>query len=602
VITSAVRSRFIRVSAVLALVVSSSVLAASATAEAATPLFLISPTSFDFGAQPLNTSSKQQVVTITNASGAPIVMSGAGGGAGIFGGSQDCQGLTIADGASCHMYYQFTPTALGAVTGSTGGNWNGQTFSFHFTGVGTPRFSISPTSFDFGDVTVGTTSPQQVVTITNLGSTAITMSGAGGGAGQFGGSQDCQGLSIAAHKSCHMYYQFHPTAVGAATGSTGGNWNGQTFAFTFTGNATPPLTGDFVPLRPTRVLDTRNGTGYFGAKPTAGQTIMLFMGPVPVDAAAADLTVIATSESANGSVRVWACGAPKPTGPSLTFRKAVTISTHVNAALGTSGSVCLQPSAGTHLVADLDGYYPSTSNYHPTTSPRLLDTRNHTGYTGSKPTAGKTIQLKVTGGSVPSNAAAVALDVTATQEAASGGLTVWPCGGSAPLSQALSYHTGHSVVLLVVSKVGSGGKVCIRTSKASHVVADLRGWYAGGASFTAVRPQRLVDTRNHTGSTGGKPAAGHTTIVKITGVGAANIPSGARAVVLDVTATQEAGLGQLTLYACGSAVPLTALVDYVTNATITNLAVAKIGTSGRVCLRTSASAHLVVDLVGWYGA
>ena len=312
-ITSAVRSRCIRMSIALALVVASSVVAASATAQAATPLFLISPTSFDFGAQPLNSPSAQQVVTITNVSGAPIVMSGAGGGAGQFGGSQDCQGLTIADGASCHMYYQFTPTALGAATGSTGGNWNGQTFSFHFTGIGTPRFGISPTSFDFGDVPVGTTSPQQLVTITNLGSTAITMSGAGGGAGQFGGSQDCQGLSIAAHASCHMYYAFHPTTIGAATGSTGGNWNGQTFAFTFTGNGTAPATGDYVPLPPTRVLDTRNGTGYFGPKPRAGKTITLLLVAAPFPPTRSPLT---SRSPPRRRLRTGRCGSGRAGRPS----------------------------------------------------------------------------------------------------------------------------------------------------------------------------------------------------------------------------------------------------------------------------------------------
>jgi hypothetical protein len=280
----------------------------------------------------------------------------------------------------------------------------------------------------------------------------------------------------------------------------------------------------------------------------------------------------------------------------------VTVSTHVNAALGTSGTVCLQGSAGTHVFADVDGYYPGTSGYHPTASTTLLDTRSHKGYSGNKPVAGKTIVLKVTGGSVPSNASAIALDVMATQEAAAGDLTVWSCTGSRPLAQSLSYQSGRTVVGLVVSKIGTGGKICIRTSKASHVVAYLRGWYADGSSFTAVRPQRLVDTRTHTGSTGGKPGAGHTTAVKVTGVGTAHVPSDARAVVLDVTATQEAKSGRLTLYACGSAVPLTTVGYFVTNSTVTTLAVGAIGTGGRVCLRTSASTHLVVDLVGWYGA
>ena len=72
--------------------------------------------------------------------------------------------------------------------------------------------------------------------------------------------------------------------------------------------------------------------------------------------------------------------------------------------------------------------------------------------------------------------------------------------------------------------------------------------------------------------------------------------------VLDLTATQEAKSGHLTLYACGSAVPITTVGYFVANASVTNLAVVKIGTNGRVCLRTSASTHLMVDLVGWYGA
>jgi hypothetical protein len=197
--------------------------------------FRISPTAFDFGSVPVGSPSPVQQLTITNISGAALVMSGAGGGAGQFGGSQDCQGRTIAAGASCHMFYQFTPPAVGAATGSTGGNWNGQTFSFAFKGIGSPRFRITPTAMDFGTVAVGTVSPQQLVTITNLGSVPVVMSGAGGGAGQFGGSQDCQGLTIAAGKSCHMYYQFSPSALGPVTGSTGGNWNGQTFAFAFKG-------------------------------------------------------------------------------------------------------------------------------------------------------------------------------------------------------------------------------------------------------------------------------------------------------------------------------------------------------------------------------
>ena len=228
--------RALRVLVAAALVVTGSAMLAEPAAAAAPALLRISPTSFDFADVGVGSTSAQQRVTITNLSGQPVVMSGSGGGAGIFGGSQDCQGLTIAAHASCHMYYEFTPTALGPAHGSTSGTWNGQRFSFDFAGNGIDRFRITPTALSFGAVPVGGHSARQRITITNTSRTPALMSGAGGGAGVFGGSQDCQGLTVAPGASCHMYYQFSPTKPGHVTGSTSGNWNGQAFAFHFTGD------------------------------------------------------------------------------------------------------------------------------------------------------------------------------------------------------------------------------------------------------------------------------------------------------------------------------------------------------------------------------
>jgi hypothetical protein len=583
------------VTALVVVVVATSVAAATG-AGATTPKFLISPTSFDFGAQPLNSPSAQQVVTIKNVSGAPVVMSGAGGGAGIFGGSQDCQGLTIAANASCHMYYQFTPTALGAVTGSTGGNWNGQSFSFHFTGTGTPRFQISPTAFGFGDVPVGTTSAQQLVTITNLGTTSIVMSGAGGGAGIFGGAQDCQGITIAAGHSCHMYYQFHPTTIGAASGSTGGNWNGQQFSFSFTGNGTAGATGDFEPLPATRILDTDARIGYSGPKPAAGQTVYLVVGgaAVPANAAGADLTVTTTDEVKAGSLWVWPCGTSRPAAATITYLAGRRAINHVNAQLGTAGAVCLRSSRSTHLLADLDGYYPSTSGYHPVTPKRILDSRHHTGSTGPKPAAGTVVHLKVTGSTVPAGAAAVALNVGARDHPKGGHVTVWQCGTPAPNASALTFQKKVSTLGLSVSAIDHQGRVCIRTSSSTHLTADVVGWYAAATSFNPVAPQTLVRQA---------PARpGRTTAITVTGVGAAKIPANAREVVLDLSVGREAGGGYLTLYPCGAARPSTQTVAFAKNEPVTNLALSAIGTSGRVCVRTSAKAHITAQVVGWYGA
>src|SRR5260370_12873234 len=102
------------------------------------------------------------------------------------------------------MVYSFSPTAAGAASTTSSGDWNGQNFSIALTGTGVgPQFLITPTSLDFGPVNIGSTSPQQTVTVTNIGASAVVMSGAGGGAGSpFSRFQSCQGTTLTPRSSC----------------------------------------------------------------------------------------------------------------------------------------------------------------------------------------------------------------------------------------------------------------------------------------------------------------------------------------------------------------------------------------------------------------
>lgn len=212
--------------------------AADAASASGATLFLITPNALAFGDVPIGSSAPTQTITVTNVSRQSQTMSGAGGAAGVFGGAQNCQGQTLSPGSSCQMFYAFSPTATGFVKGSTSGSWNGQSFALNFTGTGTPRFLITPTKLAFGHVQLGSTSPKQTVNITNLSNHSVIMSGAGGGAGVFGGAQNCQGQTLAAGASCQMFYAFTPTATGVVNGSTNGSWNGQSFSLTFMGSGT----------------------------------------------------------------------------------------------------------------------------------------------------------------------------------------------------------------------------------------------------------------------------------------------------------------------------------------------------------------------------
>jgi hypothetical protein len=222
--------------ALSALLVASGVgVAVSAASASSPPLFLITPRALAFGYVPIGSRAASQEITVKNVSGQPQTMSGAGGGAGVFGGAQNCEDETLAPGQSCQMSYAFQPTTTGPVRGSTNGSWNGQAFSLSFTGTAIPQFLITPTSLNFGQVKVGTTSHQQTVRVTNLSNQPVVMSGAGGGAGVFGGAQNCEGETLAAGKSCEMSYAFTPTAKGLVNGSTNGSWNGQAFSLKFSG-------------------------------------------------------------------------------------------------------------------------------------------------------------------------------------------------------------------------------------------------------------------------------------------------------------------------------------------------------------------------------
>jgi hypothetical protein len=208
--------------------------------------FLISPIGFDFGDVPQGTASPQQVVTVTNVNVVPLMINMAGGAAGSFGGSQNCQGQTLAPGASCQIFDRFTPNALGPAVGSTAGTVNGLPFAFDFLGNGIRRFLITPIGFDFGEVAVGAMSPNQIVNVTNASAAAATVDMAGGAAGVFGGSQTCQGQTLAPGASCQIFYRFAPVTGGPTTGTTSGTVNGQPFNFDFEGFAVPEPTGQAV--------------------------------------------------------------------------------------------------------------------------------------------------------------------------------------------------------------------------------------------------------------------------------------------------------------------------------------------------------------------
>src|SRR5439155_725314 len=131
-------------------------------------------------------------------------------------------GSSLAAGATCTIGVTFKPATTGAaaatlaVTDSATGS--PQTAALTGAGV-TSTVSLSPASLTFANQAVGTTSAAQFSTLTNSGTTTITVSGETiSGDFAFAGLGTC-GTSLAPGTSCTISVNFKPTATGTRTAS-----------------------------------------------------------------------------------------------------------------------------------------------------------------------------------------------------------------------------------------------------------------------------------------------------------------------------------------------------------------------------------------------
>jgi len=240
--------------------------------------------------------------------------------------------------------------------------------------------------------------------------------------------------------------------------------------------------------------------------------------------------------------------------------------------------------------------------YTPLTPSRILDTRTGVGARKGLVPSGGSVTVQVTGhGAVPAGGVdAVVLNVTATNETGTGYVTTYPAGTTQPSASSLNYSTNRAIANEVVAKPSADGRVTLYASTATHLVADVAGYYPTGAAFTSLSPTRILDTRTGLGAPAAKVGAGRA--VSLTAAGTGGVPADAAAVVLNVTVTQPSAPGFVTAYPGGATRPNASTINYGTAQTIAGMVIAKIGTGDKVNLYTSASAHLVADVVGWIPA
>ncbi len=384
--------------------------------------------------------------------------------------------------------------------------------------------------------------------------------------------------------------------------------------------------GNYVPISPVRIADTRPSSG----KPYSGDTLspcgtlniqVTGIDGIPssqVAAIAANVTVV--SPNSSGYLSIYPANAIRGTFSNVNFTAGQIIANLVEVPLNPStGQITIYngSNGAANVVVDVEGYVPSSSSsssgylYNPISPLRICDTRtgNPSGLSGieaqcnsKEPQGGSSFSIDVAGiANIASNATAVALSLTAVQPQSGGFLSLYP-SGSFPGTSNLNFVAGVTIANFVVVPLSSSGKIEIYTSATTNILVDVSGYYSStGSMLEVASPVRICDTRPSSGEPYAGDTLGSSSVLQLKVGGVGGVPDTATAVVINVTVTNTTANSYLTVYPAGAAQPVASSLNWRPGSTIADLVVVKVGTSGTIDIYNFAgSTDVIVDVEGWY--
>jgi len=208
---------------------------------ASAPSVSFTPGALTYPSQQVGSSSSAQQVTLRNLGSAGLSITSISA-VGDFSETDTCGNMVPASG-NCTISVTFTPSAGGLRTGSItiGDNAAGSPHVISLTGTGlsiTPVVVLSPASLAFSSVPVGGSSASQSITLSNQGSSTLSISNIQV-TGDFSQTNSCPS-TLAANSTCTVSVTFTPTVSGNRTGtlsiSDNGTGSPQSVALSGTGS------------------------------------------------------------------------------------------------------------------------------------------------------------------------------------------------------------------------------------------------------------------------------------------------------------------------------------------------------------------------------
>jgi len=308
--------------------------AISGTGVASSPEISVAPSSLSFGSETVGSTSAAQTLTVTNTGTVNATVSSIASDNTGFALTLPTLPQTLAPGKTLQATATFKPTATGALTGwvsiTSNGQYSPNSIAVSGTGVAASSgtISASPGSLAFSRQTVGVASAIQTITVSNTGSSSVTLSSLSIAPSQFAFvSTPTLPVALAAGGTSTFSVAFTPTAASTVTGSV-----------TITSTASPATTT--VALSGTGIAATDSLT----ASPTS---LTFSSQPLKVTSTSQSITV---TNAGTGSVSLTALSASPAT---FTLVSPPTLPLAIGAGKTASFSVEFTPTAGGRVTGSV---------------------------------------------------------------------------------------------------------------------------------------------------------------------------------------------------------------------------------------------------------
>ena len=202
------------------------------------------------------------------------------------------------------------------------------------------------------------------------------------------------------------------------------------------------------------------------------------------------------------------------------------------------------------------------------------------------------VQVPSVGGVIPTSAS---VNVTATGSAGSGYVTAYPCDQTSGETSVANFRASVDIANHVFVDLDPQGRFCLVNSAPVHLIADLDGSFGAFAGAQTIRvqaPARAVDSRTSLGTAG---------VLVANGPGRAlDLGDASGGVLAELTIVDPAAAGYVTVYPCDDATlgGGTSVINTPKSTNVANLILMRTDAEGRICIRTTMTTHVLVDVIG----